>query len=291
MKPLPLSFNFFSSVSAEQRERCAALNRERRRRECELRWMARARAQLLHDADVDVYVRWLCFYFVVCTIFVYCCCCFCSRILYCKFCSTFNFVSIAKKYRTSSLLALRTFNYKFQLFNSAFNALRSALRSRSYVFCTRRALSSDCLSWRRPFFQASVFYLLFVEAAKRPHSWFARLDCDVAAYSAVRHTHTLARLAGWLFCYCCCRCCCERLSQLHSVAETKPKHMPHHMVARSRSLALCACVCVCAGVGVGLQIQPYNGHGGHLYNCCVCAVRERATSRRCCCRQRCLFIL
>lgn len=29
------------------------------------------------------------------------------------------------------------------------------------------------------------------------------------------------------------------------MAETKLKHMPHHMVARSRSLALRACVCAC----------------------------------------------
>jgi len=131
------------------------------------------------------------------------------------------------------------------------------------VVCTRRTLSSNCLSKCGPFLRPAI-YLLFCWSSRTAD---CRLGRDVDAYSANTHTHTYIALLSLL-------------QTLKPIAfsgwnwNTCRIHMARsHSISRSLSLvALCACWC-------RLQIQLYNSYGGHLYNCVCClATRESNVS-------------
>lgn len=198
--PLPLPFNFFSN-SAEQRERsaeswewpdanvcdaeswerdCTAVTRRRRRRQ-------RAMTLFLFRRLPDS--RSCCCYALV----------FCIRII---FAALLTYRCDGKKniyiYRTSSLLALRTFNCKFQLFNSAFNAFFSAF---CVAFSQLRVLHATSSLKRLSLVASALFSGQRLPAVCGSSQATAQLICSTGLWRRrlfSRHTHTHTHSHGWL---------------------------------------------------------------------------------------------
>lgn len=180
------SISFRTQLSKES----AALNRE----SDQTRWIVRARLHSCYTTPTStstcndfVFISSSARFSIVVVV----------TILYYYFCCTFNLSLRWQKkiyvYWTSSLLALRTFNCKFQLFNSAFNAFSAFC----VAFSQLRVLHATSSLKRLSLVASALFSGQRLPAVCGSSQATAQLICSTGLWRRrlfSRHTHS----HGWL---------------------------------------------------------------------------------------------